>query len=230
VARPWKTLATVPNDEGALELRQRGDDEFLIVIGGRVLMNSFSRSSEEALATLAFAHLDARREAAAPRVLIGGLGMGFTLRAALDSLPASASVVVAELDPEILAWCRGPLGPITRHAVGDPRVRVELADVARVIARANPGSYDAILLDLYEGPNAASQRPDDPFYSSRALASARAALAPGGVLGVWAEDADAAFHKRFAAGGFTVTTHRIGSGGRRHIVYLGRRERGTVSI
>jgi spermidine synthase len=144
VARPWKTLATVATDEGALELRQRSDEEFLIV-GGRVLMNSFSRSSEEALATLAFAHLAPR---SAPRVLIGGLGMGFTLRAALDSLPATASVLVAELNPEILAWCRGPLGPITRHAVADPRVRVELADVALVIARANPGSYDAILLDL----------------------------------------------------------------------------------
>lgn len=219
VARPWKTLATVPTTEGALELRQRGDD-FLIVIGGRVLMTSMSRSSEEALSTLAFAHL-ARRPA--PRVLIGGLGMGFTLRAALETLPADARVVVAELNPEIVAWCRGPLGPITRHAVDDPRVAIELGDVARVIAEAKPAGYDAILLDLYEGPNAASQRRDDPFYGSRALAHSRAALAPGGVLGVWSEDADAPFHKRLAGAGFTVTTHRIGSGGRRHLVYLGRR-------
>ena len=220
MARPWRTLATVATGEGALELRQRGDTDFLIVIGGRVLMTSASRSSEEALSTLAFEALRAR---AAPRVLIGGLGMAFTLRAALDVLPAAASVVVAELNPEILGWCRGPLGPSTRHAVDDPRVTVELADVARVIADAAPGSLDAILLDLYEGPNAASQEADDPFYGPAALARTRAALAPGGILGVWSEDADAPFAKRFAAAGFTVTTHRIGAGGRRHLVYLGRR-------
>src|SRR6266498_3756170 len=102
MARPWETLATAVVDEGNLELRRRGDDEFLIVIGGRVLMNSASRRSEEALSTLACAHL---KTAAAPRILIGGLGMGFTLRAALDCMPRTAQVVVAELNPEIVAWC-----------------------------------------------------------------------------------------------------------------------------
>lgn len=230
MARPWRTLATVRTDEGALELRQRGDDpataEFLIVIGGRVLMTSASRRSEEALSTLAFAHLSssgAARSPSRPRVLIGGLGMAFTLRAALDVLPAGAQVVVAELNPDVLAWCQGPLGPITRHAVADPRVRVELGDVARRIGATPAGSLDAILLDLYEGPNAQSQHANDPFYGPAALARTRTALAPGGVLGVWSEDADAAFAKRFGGAGFTVTTHRIGSGGRRHVVYLGRR-------
>lgn len=214
---PWRTLATVSTDEGPLELRQRGEADFLIVIGGRVLMTSASRSSEEALSTRALAGR------AVKRLLIGGLGMGYTLRAALDVLPPAASVVVAELNPEILAWCKGPLAPATHSAVADRRVRVELGDVARVIADAAPASYDAILLDLYEGPNAASQRADDPFYGPAALARTRAALAPGGVLGVWSEDADAPFEKRFTAAGFALTTHRIGGGGRRHVVYLGER-------
>jgi spermidine synthase len=148
--------------------------------------------------------------------------MGFTLRATLDAVPASAQVVVAELNADVLAWCQGPLAPSTANAVGDPRVRVELGDVSKVIAGAKPGGYDAIILDLYEGPNAATQRADDPFYSAAALERTRAALAPGGVLAVWSEDADAAFERRMGAG-FTVTVHRIGGGGRRHVVYLGRR-------
>lgn len=220
MARPWRTLATVPTDEGPLELRQRGDGEFLIVIAGRVLMNSSSRRSEEALATLAFAHLAG---GPAPRVLVGGLGMGFTLRAALDALPADAIVVVAELNADVLAWCQGPLAAITANAVGDPRVEVELGDVARVIASTPPGAYDAILLDLYEGPNAQTQNAADPFWGTAALARSRAALVPGGVLGVWSEDADAGFARRFGGAGFRISTHRIGSGGRKHVVYLGSR-------
>ncbi|HEY5945624.1 MAG TPA: hypothetical protein VIV40_09030 [Kofleriaceae bacterium] len=219
MAKPWQTLGTAPTSEGTLELRRRGDHEFLIVIGGRVLMNSASRRSEEALATLACGHL---KTAAAPRVLIGGLGMAFTLRAALDSLPASAQVVVAELNADILAWCRGPLAASTAYAVDDPRVRVELGDVAAVIATANPASFDAIVLDLYEGPHAATQRGDDPFYGAAALERQFRALRPGGILAVWSEDADAPFAKRMSAK-FAVTTHRIGGGGRRHVVYVGRR-------
>jgi len=216
---PWTTLATADTPEGRLELRQRGKHDFLIVIGGRVLMASASRSSEEQLATRALAEV----AAPSPRVLIGGLGMGFTLRAALDALPATAKVTVAELDPTIVAWCNGPLAPATKHAVGDRRVTLQLGDVAAVIAAAAPGAYHAIVLDLYEGPNAASQARDDPFYGPTALARTRAALAAGGVLGVWSEDADAPFAKRLAAARFAVTTHRIGTGGRRHVIYLGRR-------
>jgi spermidine synthase len=201
-----------------LELRQRGND-FLIVIAGRVLMNSYARRSEEELARLALASVRGRPR---PRVLIGGLGMGFTLRAALDVLPADASVLVAELNPIVLAWCRGPLAPATRDAASDPRVQVEIGDVAAVIAGAPPGRFDAIVLDLYEGPNAASQRRDDPFYGEAALERTRRALAPGSPLAVWSEDADAPFARRLAAAGFEVTTHAIGSGGRRHVVYLGR--------
>jgi spermidine synthase len=222
MARPWTTLATVDTLEGPLELRRRGDADYLIMIDGRVLMNSFSRSSEEQLSTLSLAHL-AGTKIAAPRVLVGGLGMGFTLRTALDALPAGAAVTVAELNPVIVEWCQGELGPATNHAVADRRVTVTLGDVADVIAKARPGAFHAIILDLYEGPNHATQSINDPFYSAAALARSKAALAPGGVLGVWSEDADAPFAKRLSSAGFAVTAHTIGSGGRRHVVYVGRR-------
>lgn len=219
MARPWTTLASVDLIDGVMELRQRGDSDFLITIDGRVLMNSFSRSSEEELSRLGLAHVGG---VPAPRVLIGGLGMAFTLRAALDVLPPTAAVTVAELNPNVLAWCTGPLGPATNHAVADARVAVEIADVAELISTTAPGRYHAILLDLYEGPNDASQGRNDPFYSVAALGRQRAALAPAGVLSVWSEDADAPYEKRFKAAGFAVTKHVIGSGGRRHVVYVGR--------
>jgi spermidine synthase len=215
---PWKTLATVPTADGALELRQRGEREFLIVIAGRVLMTSNDRRSEQALATLACGALTA----ASPRVLIGGLGMAYTVRAALDALPPTAELVVAELTPAVLDWCRGPLAALTASAVLDPRVRVVIGDAARVIEQAPHGHYDAIVLDLYEGPHAATQRADDPFYGRAALQRSRAALAPGGVAAVWSEEPDEAFARRFAAAGFDVATHRLGKT-RTHIVYLGRR-------
>ena len=211
----WKTVEAVDTDEGKLELRQRGTKDFLIVIDGRVLMTSAERRSEEALSTLALAKLANR----SPRVLIGGLGMGYTLRAALDVLPKSAQVIVAELTPAVATWCKGPLAVLTNSAVTDPRVTVVIDDVSKVIARAK-GEYDAILIDLYEGPNPATQAADDPFYGRAALARTYAALVAGGVFSVWSEEADAAFEKRFAAAGFRVTTHRLGSS-RRHFVYLG---------
>jgi spermidine synthase len=213
--QPWKTLESVPTPEGELQLRQRGETDFLIVIAGRVLMTSSERRSEEALATLALAKLGCKR----PRVLVGGLGMGYTLRAALDVLPADAEVVVAELTPSVVAWCKGPLAVLTNGCVNDPRVRVVIDDVAAVIARAS-GDYHAIIIDLYEGPNAATQGANDPFYGKTALARTHVALAKGGVFAVWSEDADEAFARRFAAAGFTVSTHRLGSS-RRHFVYLG---------
>lgn len=216
--RPWTTLETVATAEGTLQLRRRGDREFLIVIDGRVLMTSRDRRSEEALATLACRALPAGRA----RVLIGGLGMGYTLRAALDCVPQAAEVVVAELTAEVAAWCRGPLATLTGGAVLDPRVRVVIDDVARVIADAPAGHYDAILLDLYEGPHAATQSADDPFYGRSALLRSRAALAPQGVLAIWSEELDDAFAQRFVAAGFEVTAHRHGTT-RTHAVYIGRR-------
>jgi spermidine synthase len=215
---PWKTLATVATAEGPLQLRQRGAREFLIVIGGRVLMTSNDRRSEQGLATLACEGLKRSR----PRVLIGGLGMGYTVRAALDVLPGGAEVIVAELTPEVRDWCLGPLAPLTEDALRDPRVRVVIDDVARVIASAPRGHYDAIVLDLYEGPHAATQRADDPLYGRAALERSRAALAAGGALAVWSEEPDETFARRFAAAGFEVARHRLGRT-RTHIVYLGRR-------
>jgi spermidine synthase len=191
-----------------------------MLIDGRVLMNSFSRGSEEELARLAIDRLGDRP---AQRVLVSGLGMGFTLRALLDRVPADARIVVVELNPVVVEWCRGPLGPATNEAIRDARVHVEIADVADVIAGAPAGSYDLVLLDLYEGPNSATQTADDPFYSAHALARVHRALAPRGVVGIWSEDADAPFARRFAAARFSVTKHAIRSGARRHVVYLGHR-------
>jgi spermidine synthase len=218
MTRPWQTIARVTTPEGLLELRQRGDDDFLITIGGRVLMTSQARRSEEALATLALRdHPPARRDA----IVIGGLGMGYTLRAALDVLPASARVTVVELNPDVVAWCQGPLATLTGAAVADPRVTVVVSDVSDFIARAAPGSCDAIVLDLYEGPHAATQRADDPLYGPSALARTRAALAPGGVFAVWSEEPDHAVEQRLGRAGFTVHKQRSGRGGRAHFVYLG---------
>lgn len=213
-------------DDGPLELRRRGDDEFLITIDGRVLMNGVANRSELALAELACAALPSAHR---PRVLIGGLGLGLTLRAALDALPSPARVTVAELTPAVVRWCHGPARVASGDALADPRVTVEVDDVARVIAHAAQAGGDAryhgVVLDLYEGPHEATQRADDPFYGSAALARSRAALHPGGVLAVWSEEPDAAFARRLTAAGFEHALHRPGKGGRRHAVYLARQAR-----
>ncbi len=219
MAAPWQTLATVGTPEGRLELRRRRDD-WLMMIDGRVLMNSFSRNSEEELAKLGLERLG---NVAAPRVLVSGLGMGFTLRALLDRAPQAARVTVAELNPVVVEWCRGPLAPATDDALRDPRVCVEVCDVAELIARVPAGAFELILLDMYEGPNSSTQGPDDPFYSAKALARAHRALAPDGVLAIWSEDADAPFQRRFGSAGFAVTKHSFRSGASRHVVYVGSR-------
>jgi spermidine synthase len=218
MTRPWQTIARVPTPEGALELRQRGAADFLITIAGRVLMTSGARRSEEALATLS---LRDRAPHLIRDVLVGGLGMGYTLRAALDLVPADARVTVVELNAEVAAWCRGPLAPLTEAAVADPRVTIVLGDVAAQLAQAPRAAYDAILFDLYEGPHAATQAADDPLYGPRALGHARDALRDGGVFAVWSEEPDARFERRLADAGFRVEKHRAGRGGRAHVVYLG---------
>jgi spermidine synthase len=218
---PLKLLASVSTADGELELRQRGASEYLITIDGRVLMSSSDRRSEEAVATLACAKLAG---IAAPRVLIGGLGMAYTLRAALDALPAAARVTVAELTAEVETWCRGPLAPLTRGAVLDPRVSVVIDDVARVIDAAPAGGYDAIVFDLYEGPHATSKGDDEPFYGRRALVRSHAALSPGGVMAIWSEDVNDGFRRRMTEAGFTTSVHHPG-GRRAYGVYLGVRRR-----
>ena len=218
MTRPWQTIARVDTTEGALELRQRGARDFLITIAGRVLMTSQARRSEEALATLP---LRSHPPPKLRRVLVGGLGMGYTLRAALDVLGASVAVTVVELNADVAAWCRGPLAPLTDGALADHRVRLVLGDVAAHVASVAPAAYDAILYDLYEGPHAATQRREDPLYGPTALRAARAALSVGGVFAVWSEEPDSAFERRLADAGFAVEKHRAGRGGRAHVVYLG---------
>lgn len=226
VALPWKTLDQFSTEEeGILELRQRGERDFIISLGPQVLMNSRAQRSEIALGELGCRGL---KERAAPHVLVGGLGMGITLRAVLDALPESARVVVAELHPKIHAWCLGPLAELTDGAVGDSRVTVEIADVAQLIRQASSESFDAVILDLYRGPHPKSDKENDPIYGSRAIARAHAALKPGGVLAVWGENPDAAFVGRLQAGGFAVRCERPGRGGLRHAVWVA--EKAVVAI
>jgi len=225
MAQPWKIIESIPTEEGTLELRQRGDKDFLIMIGAQVLMNSLANRSEIVLGQLGCGHL---LNSPAPRVLVGGLGMGFTLRAVLKTLPASAQVIVAELNPVVSDWCRGPLAALTGSAASDPRVSVMIGDVAQLI-RKNAISgvenhFDAIVLDLYRGPHARTHAVHDPLYGMRAIENAKSALKPGGVLAVWGENHDEAFVKRLQKAGFKVTTERPGRGGLRHTVFLARLE------
>jgi len=208
----------VDTPEGPLEIRQRGERDFLMTLGGRVLMSSVAHRSEDALAELTCGLPGAPRR---PRILLGGLGMGYTLRAAIDRLPAQARIHVVDLNPAVVAWCRGPLASLTAHAADDHRVTIEVDDVARVIARAHADSYDSILLDLYEGPHDAVNRADDPLYGTRALERAWRALGTGGVFGIWSEEPDSAFAKRLATAGFQTATHRRARGGRIHTIYVG---------
>jgi spermidine synthase len=163
-----------------------------------------------------------------PRVLISGLGMGFTLRAALDALPATARVQVAELHPCVVSWCQGALAPLTRDAVHDARVEIEIGDVAQTIRRAAAAGgsqrFDAILLDLYTGPGPVAGG-GEPCFEAGMLATTRAALAPGGVYAAWSERPDPPFERRLRAAGFAVASSRPGRGGLRHAVYTAQRVR-----
>jgi len=220
MTKPWTVVDSVAIGDGRLELRQRGARDFLITLGGLVLMNSVANRSEIVLGQRGCSHLHGR---VAARVLIGGLGMGCTLRAVLDTLPVAAEVVVAELNPVVLDWCRGPLAGLTGSAVHDHRVHVAIADVAELVrsaAAGSPGKFDAIIFDLYRGPHFHSDAQHDPLYGSLAIARVRLALKPGGVFAVWGENYDAGFVRRLEAGGFAVTTERPGRGGLRHVVFL----------
>jgi spermidine synthase len=222
VTRRWETLDVVPTSEGPLELRRRGAREFLITLRGRVLMNSEANRSEVALGRLGCQGL---ATASAPRILIGGLGMACTLRACLDVLPESAEVLVAELNDTVAMWCRdGPLAELTQHAACDPRVRLHVGDVYALLdapERLCSGRFDAVLLDLYDGPPPDCPR-DHPQYGVAALARARAALVERGVLAVWSEDPSPGFETCLGLAGFQVRRERPGRGGRRHVVYVAR--------
>jgi len=218
MAKQWQTIESVDTDEGVLELRQRGEKDYLITIAGRVLMNSTANRSEILLSELTCNSLNNKNN---PRMLIGGLGMGYTLKAALDNLPDDARVVVAELNPAVVKWCCGPIAHLTDNAINDSRVTIENADVAAVIRKAD-NEFDAIILDLYEGPFEAAKERGEPLYGTDALRRSSSALVQGGVFAVWSEDPDKAFEKRLVHAGFTFQRHRPGRGNR-HIVYIAKR-------
>ena len=218
MALPWNTLASVKTPEGALELRRRGEKEFLITIDNRILMTSKAHRSEVALAELGCAEL---REKKGARVLVSGLGMGYTLRAALDQLADDAKVVVAELNPVVVEWCKGPLSVLIEDAANDPRVTMHIGDVAKHIAKVEK-AYDAIVLDMYEGPQT-NVKPNDPLYGPGASRNAKKALVPKGVYAIWGEVPSAGFERSLEGAGFTFRAHRpSGRGALRHCVYVAR--------
>ena len=224
--KPWVLLDTVAasTDGEQLRLLQR-DSEFSIKVGNYELMNSRVHGSEEALATLACARIAQRPRA---RVLIGGLGMGFTLAAALRALPADSEIVVAELISAVVRWNHGALAHLAGNPLNDARVQVREGDVAQIMREA-PGAYDAILLDVDNGPDGLTRKENDWLYGLAGLSVAQGALRAGGVLAVWSAADDAAFTKRLAKIGFDVEERRVRArgarGGSRHIIWLATRRR-----
>lgn len=211
---------TVTLDGTVLKLTRRGN-EYIILANGRSLMSSGMHGSEEALATFA---CHRARTLEQPCVLIGGLGMGFTLRATLDVLPPDAMVVVAELLPSVVDWNRGPLGPLAAHPLKDKRVRIETSNVA-VTLRSNADRFDAVILDVDNGPTAFTASDNSWLYDDRGIAAARAALKPDGMLAVWSAREDTKFEKRLRYGKFVVQVEhvrgRLKQGGPHHVIFLG---------
>lgn len=217
----WVQLGTasVPGGNDGLRLMQRGT-EFTIFAGANELMGNRLIGSEEALASLTCARLAGRR---APRVLIGGLGMGFTLRATLAALGTDARVSVVELIPEVIAWARGPLAAIHGDSLADPRLTLIEGDVGEVIGGAS-SSWDAIVLDVDNGPEGLMRAANDELYDAYGLLEAQKALAPGGVLAVWSAAPHEAFAQRLRRVGYAVEEHRVHANARkrgpRHVVWL----------
>jgi spermidine synthase len=213
---------TLAPDGTVLKLAHR-DDEYIILANGKSLMSSGMYGSEKALATFACSRAQALQR---PCVLIGGLGMGFTLRATLDSLPPDATVVVAELVPEVVEWNRGPLGPLAGNPLEDKRVRIETQDVA-ITLRSSPGRFDAVLLDVDNGPAALTSSENAWLYDDQGIAAAGGALKRDGVLAVWSAREDRKFEKRLRHGGFAVQVERVRgrlkNGGPHHTIFVGRK-------
>jgi spermidine synthase len=218
---PWLQLDTarVPGADVQLRLMQRGA-EFSMMLGQNELMSSRLSGSEEALATLACRRIEAVKS---PHLLIGGLGMGFTLRAALAVLGSDARIMVAELVPAVIAWARGPMADIFGDSLDDPRASIREADVVDVIA-SHDSAFDAILLDVDNGPEGLIRKANDALYDLKGLRAIRRALRPGGVLAVWSSGPNPLFSKRLRAAGFDVnevavraTTKRSGS---RHVIWF----------
>jgi spermidine synthase len=225
---PWLQIDTVrvPGAEVELRLMRRGA-EFSMMLGPNELMNSRLSGSEEALATLACRRIEAVKR---PHLLIGGLGMGFTLRAALAVLGAEARIMVAELVPAVIAWARGPMADVFGASLDDPRASIRQADVVDVI-RSHPSAFDAILLDVDNGPEGLIRKANDALYNLRGLKIILRALRPGGVLAVWSSGPNPSFTKRLSAAGFEVnevgvraTTKRSGA---HHVIWFAIKPGGT---
>jgi spermidine synthase len=205
--------------DGSIMKLTRRTNEYIILANGRSLMSSRMHGSEEALATFGCRHL---RSVERPCVLIGGLGMGFTLRATLDLLPAHATVIVAELVPAVVEWNRGPLGPLAGHPLKDKRVRIESGDVGETV-RTTLQRFDAVLLDVDNGPAALTSSDNSKLYDTRGLAAFHAALRDGGVLAIWSARDDRKFEQRLRYSGFTVEVERVRGrlkkGGPHHTIF-----------
>ncbi len=221
---PWVLLdrARVPGNGGELCLYQRGDEFSIKITGAGELMSSRVHGSEDILAQQTCARLAGCER---PRLLIGGLGMGFTLAAALRHVGEQAQVEVAELVPAVVEWNRGELGTVAGHPLRDPRVEVREMDVARIL-KDEKAAWDAILLDVDNGPEGLSRKENDWLYSTAGLKAAHMALCPGGVLAVWSSGPDRAFLKRLRSTGFEVEETRVrarGSKGARYVIWFARR-------
>jgi spermidine synthase len=218
--KPWIHLgtATIPGG-GELRLMQR-DRDFSIMLGTMELMSSRLSGSEEAMALFTWERIADRKK---PKILIGGLGMGFTLRAAQGHLPPDAEITVAELVPEVVDWARGPLAELFGGCLDDRRVTIREEDVLHLI-REGRGQYDAILLDVDNGPEGFSRKANDRLYSLSGLGSAVTALKPGGVLTIWSAASDSSFTWRLRQVGFSVEEKRVRArgraGGARHVIWL----------
>jgi len=219
--KPQQTLGRVTTPDGRELVLYMRDGVFSIRVNGLELMSSRAHGSEEALAGLVLGDVQ-RRE---PSLLVGGLGMGYTLRAVLDNAPVSARVTVVEIFPAVVDWNRDELSHLARKPLSDPRITVEEADVASVIA-ANPSTFDAILLDVDNGPEAFTTADNRRLYGPQGLAAIRRCLRPRGVLGVWSADPDPAFVRRLQQAGFRVRTETVSARrnakGPKHTIFVAR--------
>jgi len=221
---PWCLIDTakVPGGEGNLRLMQRGS-EFSIRLDHSELMNSRLSGSEESLAAIACERVKSRK---APSVLIGGLGMGFTLRAALGSLGPDASITVAELVPAVVKWAGGPMIDVFGNSLADPRVSIRETDVGALI-RSGPANFDAILLDVDNGPDGLTRKANDALYGLPGLRAAHRALRPGGALTVWSARPDLKFTDRLHKANFRVDVLKVpagrSGGGKKHVIWVATR-------
>jgi len=223
---PWSLIDSAPVPGGREELRlMRRGAEFSIRLGQNELMNSRRSGSEEALATIACERIRDRSE---QRILIGGLGMGFTLRAALAAVGPTARIVVAELVPAVVVWARGPMAEIFSESLTDPRVTVCEADVSQLIRSDGPG-FDAILLDVDNGPEGLTRETNDELYGLKGLSKAHSALHPGGILAVWSSGPNRKFTDCLRRAGFVtevIKARANGSGGGAwHMIWIATRAR-----